>query len=163
MVPSLNIVNIHPNCLENYNKTINNKEVKTKPKNTDFNNNHIETSANSSVFYMDGPQTIHPAFYTYQSNPGYSYNSENSNSFQSIANNYNDRITRNSEFQKYITAPSISNAKCVVEPNTQKQLQQHDATRFTDDKNREWCVSHHPRLSSTLLKINLPSSQQFNN
>ena len=43
-----------------------------------------------------------------------------------------------------------------------KQQDQHDA-RFTDAKCQDWCLSHHPRLSSTLLKVQIPIQTAANN
>jgi len=167
-VPNLNIVNIHPKCLENVNISINTKELKTKPKDLDLNNNNLVLNPSSSMYYMNGPQPMYPAYYPYQATTNCSYNPENVQSFQSMANNFSEIITRNSAFQQYVAASSAG--KSVNEANAEgrdeqqlQQLQQHDAARFTDAKNREWCVSHHPRLSSTLLNMGVPSRQQFNN
>ncbi len=163
-VSNLNIVNIHPKCLENVNISINTKELKTKPKDLDLNNNNLVLNP-SSMYYMNGSQPMYPAYYPYQATTNYSYNPENVQSFQSMANNFSDIITRNSAFQQYVAASSAGKNlhEADVESREEQQLKQHDAARFTDAKNREWCVSHHPRLSSTLLNMGVPSRQQFNN
>ena len=39
-------------------------------------------------------------------------------------------------------------------------LMEHQDARFTDSKAKEWCISLHPRLSSTLLNLK-PSHLAF--
>lgn len=56
-----------------------------------------------------------------------------------------DNVLASSAFHQYVS-----------HVHKQQQQDQQQESRFTDSKNKDWCISHHPRLSNTLLNVQIP-------
>ena len=82
------------------------------------------------------------------------------------ATSLNEIISRNSAFQQYVStnnSNATNNNNITNKIVDSEQINTHDS-RFSNPKNREWCVSHHPRLSNNLLNMGLPPPpRQFSN
>jgi hypothetical protein len=124
----------------------------------------LSNSQNLSTQFRQQPQDFND--FTFQNNnrssSSYLFNNNNNNNNTDKFNSDDPSLDYFNQI-KHSSQSRFMNDSSGKYHNQFSYLMDYQDARFTDSKAKEWCISLHPRLSSTLLNLAPSHLQQFKN